>query len=98
MIDSSHNPPELEVVDQGQMEWKTGGLLKRDFSVLVMITLLAHPAEKSGGCTQPVCRTSSFQGTLRSIHPQSPFLQEQRQGEEAYVPGHSILFITFRFC
>lgn len=69
VIDSSHNCTELEIAAQEQMEWKTGVVLKRNFSVLVMIILLAHPAEKSEGCTQLVCGTSSCKGTLRSIHP-----------------------------
>jgi len=59
VVDSSHNCTELEVAAQGQMEWQTGAVLNRDFAVLVMIILVAHPAEKSEGCIQLVCRTSS---------------------------------------
>lgn len=50
MIDLSHCA-ELEVAVLEQMEWNTGNVLKRNFWVLVVITLLVHPMEKSEGCT-----------------------------------------------
>lgn len=72
----SHDCTELEVADQGQMEWKAGAVW--DFSILVVITLLTSLQFGPGGRTQLVCRMSSCQGTLRSTHPRSCFLQEQR--------------------